>query len=289
MRIDHFAVGVEDLDPAVAWYRDVIGLREVSGGNGRRFLGCGGRPDFDLALEEGAPGLRHVAYGTFDPAEHAEACARLDASGLAAADPCQGPGIEAAQAVRLPGGHELQVVLRQGADCYPSVAQWSPQALHSPREIDHVNIATRDVDATIDALKTALDLRLSDVHRVEGHGNVGGWMRATDRHHDFAILRSRGEGLHHIAYQVADAGSLIAFADRLNAAGTRAEFGVGRHSPGSNLFLYVRDPSGNRVELTADMAMVPPGAPHRTWHGTDPGIMNSLAPYGPPKAFWEIT
>lgn len=290
MRIDHFAIGVDDIEAAERWYRDVIGLREVAGEQGRRFLGCGGRGDFDLVLERGAPGLRHVAYGCFDRDEFDSRVLRLDRSGLAK-EPVsfKGPGVLDAVAVALPGGQIVQVVLRDGHDHYLGVARWAPPALHSPREIDHVNIAVQDVDATVDALDRALGLELSDLHHVEGPGNVGAWMRARDRHHDFAIIRNRADGLHHIAYQLADAAAVIAFADRLAAAGTTAEYGVGRHGPGSNLFLYARDPSGNRVELTADMAAVPAGAPHRVWRGKDPAIVNTLAPYGPPKAFWEIT
>jgi catechol 2,3-dioxygenase len=289
MRIDHFAIGVDDADRAAAWYRDVIGLRELGVEQGRRLLGCGGRAAFDLVLERGAPGLRHVAYSCFDEDEFDAAVLRLDRSGLAR-EPVtfKGPGIREATAAVLPGGHVVQVVLREGADHYLSVAQWAP-AVHSPRDIDHVNIAVQDVDATVDALDRGLGLRLSDVHHVDGPGNVGAWMRAADRHHDFAIIRNRADGLHHIAYQLPDAAAMIAFADRLAAAGTTAEYGVGRHGPGSNLFLYARDPSGNRVELTADMASVPAGAPHRVWEGKDPAIVNTLAPYTPPRAFWEIT
>lgn len=290
MRIDHFAIGVRELGPALAWYRDVLGLREVGEDGGRRFLGCGGRSDFDLVLEEGPPGLRHVAYGCFAEDEFTSYAARVAGTDLPAVPVAfTGPGVREARAVRLPGGHVVQLVLREGADHYQRVASWSPDGLHSPREIDHVNIAVRDVDATVRVLEDALGLSLSDVHHVEGPGNVGAWLRAGDRHHDFAVIRNRTDGLHHVAYQVADAAAIIAFADRLASAGTPAEYGVGRHSPGSNLFLYVRDPSGNRVELTADMALVPAGAPHRIWEGKDPSIVNTLAPYGPPRAFWEIT
>jgi catechol 2,3-dioxygenase len=290
MRIDHFAIGVADVTAASEWYREVIGLREAGEEGGRRFFGCGGRTGFDLAIAGGGNGLRHVAYGCFDEEEYEAAASRLEGSGLEpAAVEFHGPGVERAVGAKLPGGHVVQLVLRGGGDHYLSVAQWDPAGAHSPREIDHVNIAVRDVDATVEALDTGLGLRLSDLHNVEGHGNVGAWMRATDRHHDFAIIRNRADGLHHVAYQLADAADVVRFADRLALNGTTAEYGVGRHGPGSNLFLYVRDPSGNRVELTADMASVPPGAPHRVWRGTDPSIVNSLAPYGPPKTFWEIT
>jgi len=290
MRIDHFAIGANDVEFAAGWYRDVIGLRELADQGGRRYLGCGGRADFDLVIEPGGPGLRHVAYACFDATEFDALRVRMRASGLASGDVVfHGPNVSDAESIGLPGGHVVQVVLRSGEDRYPSISEWAAAAAHSPRGIDHVNIAARDVDASVRALNDALDLRLSDIHHVDGPGTVGAWLRAGDRHHDFAVIYNPEDGLHHIAYQVADASALVAFADRLTAAGTRAEYGIGRHSPGANLFLYVRDPSGNRVELTADMAIVPHGAPHRVWRGKDTSIVNSLAPYVPPRTFWEIT
>ncbi|MBS1895329.1 MAG: VOC family protein [Actinobacteria bacterium] len=290
MRLDHFAIGADDLGRTREWYTEVLGLREIETEGGRHYLACGGRTGFDLVLEAGGPGLRHVAYACFDLDEYEAAAARLREAGLPAAPvDVLGPGIERAEAASLPGGQVVRLVLRIGEDHYLRVAGWESAAAHSPRDIDHVNIAVRDVDATVEALDRALGLRLSDVHNVEGPGNVGAWMRAGDRHHDFAIIRNRSDGLHHIAYQLADAAAMIGFADRLAFSGTTAEYGVGRHGPGSNLFLYVRDPSGNRVELTADMAAVPAGAPHRIWRGKDPSIVNSIAPYPPPRTFWEIT
>jgi hypothetical protein len=82
---------------------------------------------------------------------------------------------------------------------------------------------------------------------------------------------------------------VLAFADRLVRTGFRAEYGVGRHGPGSNIFLYTRGPCGNRVEFCADMALVPEGTPPRIWQGLDDSIINSWAPYGPPRNVWEIT
>lgn len=290
MRIDHFSIGATDLARTVAWYRDVIGLGERSTEDGRAFLGCGGRDGFDLVVEPGGPGLRHVAYVCFSEAEFDRAVDRLLGAGLVEAPVHYlGPGVTAARAATLPGGQVVQVLRRGSADHYLSVSDWATAAAHSPRDIDHVNIAVADVDATVEALTRALSLRLSDLHHAGEHGNVGAWMRAGERHHDFAIIANRANGLHHIAYQLADATAMVTFADRLAAFGTTAEYGIGRHGPGSNLFLYARDPSGNRLELTADMALVPETAPHRVWEGTDPAIVNTLAPYTPPRPFWEIT
>jgi catechol 2,3-dioxygenase-like lactoylglutathione lyase family enzyme len=287
VRIDHVSIGVADLEAARRWYLDVLGLREIASYGNRLFFGCGGRETFDLVIQDSPTGLHHVAYSAADDAEYESAIRRL-ASLPAAAAAGDEPGVVAVAAARLPGGHVIEVVRRDSTERYVQSVEWSPAAAGSPRELDHVNIAVVAVDAAVAALQTALGLVLSDLHEVDGV-NVAAWLRAGERHHDFAVIANRGNGLHHLAYQLIDSAAMAVFADRLVRFGYRAEYGIGRHGPGSNLFLYTRDPSGNRVELCADMALVPRGSPHRKWVGRDDRILNSWAPYPPPRSFWEIT
>ena len=42
-------------------------------------------------------------------------------------------------------------------------------------------------------------------------------------------------------------------------------WGPGRHGPGNNLFLMIRDPDGNRIEISAELERMPAGIPHRVW------------------------
>ena len=81
--IDHIGVAVEDLDEAIALYRDRLGMREQHRqvveefGVDAALLGIGGshvelltpvRPDTAVGkfLERGGPGMHHVAYRTDD-------------------------------------------------------------------------------------------------------------------------------------------------------------------------------------------------------------------------------
>ena len=43
------------------------------------------------------------------------------------------------------------------------------------------------------------------------------------------------------------------------------KWGPGRHGPGNNLFLFVHDPDGNWVELSAELEVVAPDRPTGTW------------------------
>ena len=76
-------------------------------------------------------------------------------------------------------------------------------------------------------------------------------MRRKAGNHDVALVAANTPSLHHVAYFVADPAAIIGLADACADAGLQqaVEFGPGRHGLSNALFLYVRDPSGNRVEL----------------------------------------
>jgi len=39
------------------------------------------------------------------------------------------------------------------------------------------------------------------------------------------------------------------------------EWGPGRHGPGNNLFVFVHDPEGNWIEISAELEQVTPDRP----------------------------
>ncbi|MEA2682601.1 MAG: catechol 2,3-dioxygenase [Chloroflexota bacterium] len=281
MRIEHISLGATDLDASATWYRDVLGLRERGGSGDSILFGCGGHEGYDLELRPGR-GMHHLAYRADSAYELTHRRDALKAAGLATTEVADGI------AVRMPNGTEVRVIERAEPAHYVHATEWAAAAVDSPRELDHVTLAARDVDASVAAATAGLDLAISDIQRVDGK-DVGVWMRAGERHHDYAVVKNREDGLHHVAYQLADAAALVTFADRLVRLGGRAEYGIGRHGPGSNLFLYIRDPSGNRVELCCDMAVVPPGAPPRVWEGNDDRFLDVWSPYRPPTSFFEVT
>src|SRR5262245_17634209 len=283
MRLHHAALRVVDLARAQDWYQQVVGLVETDRQNGRVHLGCG--EGTVLTLVSGGAGLDHFAYEVAD-VEQLKAATRRLPSTVVAHD--LAPGVAAAVDICLPSGRRLQLVVSDRKPNSVRPAELPPAAANAPLGIDHVTLAARDPAGLSEFLVTRLGFRLSDMHRVDG-GAAGVWLRQGERHHDLAALAHRRDALHHVAFTMPSAAAMVAFADRLVAHRQRAEYGIGRHGPGANLFLYVRDPEGNRVEMSAEMALVPETAPTRNWEGRDPYIIDVWAPYAPPKAFWEVT
>ena len=81
----------------------------------------------------------------------------------------------------------------------------------------------------------------------EEHGNVGiaGFIESYWRDLSDA-------GFNHAAFEVADLDDLMAGHERLKASGHTAEWGIGRHILGSQIFDYWRDPWGHTLEHWTD-------------------------------------
>ena len=88
--------------------------------------------------------------------------------------------------------------------------------------------------------------------------SVGAFLRCdrgaapTDHHTLFLIQAPSGPGFNHAAFEVADFDDLMAGHQQLKDAGRHAEWGVGRHILGSQIFDYWRDPWGHTLEHWTD-------------------------------------
>lgn len=167
--------------------------------------------------------------------------------------------------------------------------------------LDHIAIKVRDIEASVDFYRDVLSMEVSD--RI---GDAVVFLRTpnvaeTSQHHEMNltemsederdVLAERGEleidlhdfeedlpadgppmlpttgPIYHIAFEVPDYRALADAKAELEARDHPIYRGIGRHGPGSNLFLYFPDPDGYPIELTADMEDAPEdgGRPARQW------------------------
>ena len=82
----------------------------------------------------------------------------------------------------------------------------------------------------------------------------GNWLTRKHTVHDLALMNGVGPRLHHVGFWLPDALAVLRACDVLAGAGYygNIERGPGRHGLSNALFVYVRDPDGNRVELYAN-------------------------------------
>lgn len=281
---DHTTVRVPDLATAIPWYRAVLGLVVKEKGAGRAFLASPVTGKVILALAEGGRGLDYVSFRARTAEVYQTIGARLDAAGIAVdsrPDVLRPDAIEALR-LALPTGHNLEIVLApDDAPAAPVEGEYRPGSIDV--RASHLQLRTTNVKGLTDFL-AVLGFRSSTfVPLPQGDGYFIQFLRANDYHHQVAILTGR-EGLHHVALEVDDV-AFWALLDNLVVLKTPAEYGPVRHHEGNMLSFYIRDPFGNRIEITGAMDMVgfdhvaAPGG-HEPWYH-----MNMWGPQ-PPES-WE--
>jgi catechol-2,3-dioxygenase len=118
-----------------------------------------------------------------------------------------------------------------------------------------------------------LGLRVSD--RIAGRAsflNCG-----PGDHHVFGFLPSTHRGLHHLSFEVSGIDEMAMGAQVMAGGGHSLAWGLGRHSIGSNLFHYIRDPWGSWSEYFTDMDQISEGwQPHE--YEVPPAVWCPLLP-----------
>jgi catechol 2,3-dioxygenase-like lactoylglutathione lyase family enzyme len=126
------------------------------------------------------------------------------------------------------------------------------------KRLGHVVLNVTDYAASRAWFQKHLGLIVSDEIRLAGPGSeIGAFMRC-DRgatpadHHTVFIVGTGKPKFNHAAFEVAHFDDLMRGHHHLKSKGETAEWGVGRHILGSQIFDYWRDPYGNALEHWTD-------------------------------------
>jgi catechol 2,3-dioxygenase-like lactoylglutathione lyase family enzyme len=179
--------------------------------------------------------------------------------------------------VRLadPDGHVVEVVAGQAPAAplaIPSALPWNRAGSHDRLRttkriaagaaqvvrLGHVVLNVTDFRASEAWYKDRFGFITSDEIRLSPEFALGAFLRCdrgeapTDHHTLFLMTGRKGPGFNHAAFEVADLDDLMRGHQRLADAGRHAEWGVGRHILGSQVFDYWRDPWGHTLEHWTD-------------------------------------
>jgi catechol 2,3-dioxygenase-like lactoylglutathione lyase family enzyme len=129
-------------------------------------------------------------------------------------------------------------------------ASIDPSTRRPPRRLGHVVLASPRIEKSTAFYFDGLGFRVSD--QFAGANATFG--RVETDHHNLLIHRSRVGYLNHYALEVDDFDAVGENGTAVLAERPDAHIvGVGRHLVGSNIFWYLRDPSGSMFEFFADM------------------------------------
>jgi catechol 2,3-dioxygenase-like lactoylglutathione lyase family enzyme len=130
--------------------------------------------------------------------------------------------------------------------------------------IQHVVVASRNAQAMVD-FYTAIGLIESD-RVLDDQGALRTvFLRTDHEHHSFAVFQASEDRFDHHCYEASDWNAIRDWGDHFASFRIPVKWGPGRHGPGNNLFLFVHDPDGNWVEISAEIEVTTPDRPTGQW------------------------
>lgn len=149
-------------------------------------------------------------------------------------------------AVHDPDGHVTVFGLSQ--DASPA------KGLRGP--LQHLTLATRDPLAIEAFYVERLGFLTAD-RVVTDEGRVATiFTRSNHEHHTLACFQQDRVGIDHHSYEAGDWAEMKLWCDRMGELEIPIMWGPGRHGPGNNLFIFIEDPDGNWIEISAELEVV---------------------------------
>jgi catechol 2,3-dioxygenase len=263
LRLAHVVIAVDDLAEARAFYADLLGFVEHRQDSDALYLR--GVEEFDCwsvgLVELGGPGLVHTAFRVSEPddldtLEHLHERLGIPTKRVPAGiEPGQGPALR----LVTPDGHAIEFVHEleeidphdaDGALRLP-MRNSDTNGGAPPARLDHVSLRVPAVPTSIPYWADQLGFSVSELWMNEQDEPHVAWIRRTRTTHDVALGTNGEPAFHHFAYTVGDLSALLRAADLIGDArmAPQLEWGPSRHGATNAFAMYIRDPSGNRLEL----------------------------------------
>jgi catechol 2,3-dioxygenase len=215
---------------------------------GERWL-CSG-PNRQMLFREGtANKLGFAAFACGDEAGFAALRAHIEGKGVALL-PSPSPLFDArAFAVRDPDDNLF--VFGMG----------EPQSTVHPRgplrgPLQHVTVNSTDLAALETFYADTLGFAVSDRVRDDNGRVTTFFVRGNHEHHTIGIFLKDKVGLDHHSYEAGEWDTIRDWCDHLATMRIPVVWGPGRHGPGNNLFVFIKDPDENMIEISAEIETI---------------------------------
>jgi len=131
--------------------------------------------------------------------------------------------------------------------------------------LQHFGVRTPDPEALADFYVEQLGFIVSDRVLDEEGRLTAAFLRTDAEHHAMAIFRAPMVRFDHFSFETGDWTQLRDWADHMASVGVDLAWGIGRHGPGNDTFLMVKDMDGNMGEISSDLEVCAPDRPAGVW------------------------
>lgn len=206
---------------------------------------------------QGAP--KRLGFAAF-AVRDAESLAAIRASAERNGVPIEAfpsPFLAEAVAVRDPDGNVIAFGLATPHGCLNDPARLVGR-------LQHLTFATRDLAAFEAFYAGKLGFFVSDRVRDAGGRVTTCFTTSNHEHHTIAAFLSPEAGIDHHSYEAGEWGLIRDWCDHLASQKIALIWGPGRHGPGNNLFVFIEDPDGNWIEISAELEVLD-NRPTKEW------------------------
>ena len=122
--------------------------------------------------------------------------------------------------------------------------------------LQHLTFSTLNVEKFVDFYVGKLGFCISD-RVLHSNGNLATcFVRSNHEHHTLACFKSDRIGVDHHSYEAGEWNAIRDWCDHFASMNVELMWGPGRHGPGNNLFVFVEDPDGNWIEISAELEVI---------------------------------
>lgn len=274
LRLSHVDITAPDLELAVAYYTEVLGLEVTERTDDRVFLKCWDERDHHcLAIRE-APrvGIDRFAFKVDGPGDLEHFETRATAAGAAVERLSAGAEVGQGESIRfeLPSGHEMELV-REVEKVGGRLPLLNPPPIVpdligiAPPRIDHILVHAEEVAEAARFFQEVLDFRLTEQLLDGGGHQTIAFLERSAKPHDIAFVQGPNGALHHFAFWLDDWDHVRRAADLLAYHGVSIDVGPTRHGLTRGNTIYFFDPMGTRNEVFSGGYRPDPDFPTITW------------------------
>ena len=260
LRPGHMQLKVLDLDEAVEFYSNVVGLVQTGRDATRAyFKGWDERDHHSLILRDaGEAGMDFYGFKVADDATLATLEADLKNYGVTTERIPAGDLLETGERVRfeIASGHLIELY-SQKTDVgngmgYINPPPWNEAAERgiAPIRMDHALLYGPDIEKVQALFVDVLGFLLVEHILLEdGKTDLAIWLSCSTKAHDIALVRNEEPGkLHHTAFLLDSWEKVLRAADLMSMNRVTIDMGPTRHGVTRGTTIYAFDNSGNRFE-----------------------------------------
>ncbi len=260
LRPGHMQLKVLDLDEAVEFYSNVVGLVQTGRDAHRAyFKGWDERDHHSVILRDaGEAGMDFYGFKVASKADLDRLEKDLNNYGVTTERIPAGDLLETGERVRfeIPSGHQIELYAEKkdvgNGMGYTNPPPWSEAAERgiAPIRMDHALLYGPDIEKVQALFCDVLGFYLVE-HIVlpDGETDLAIWLSCSTKAHDVAFVRNEEPGkLHHTAFLLESWEKVLRAADLMSMNKVSIDMGPTRHGVTRGTTIYAFDNSGNRFE-----------------------------------------